>query len=573
MINTGINYFYDFLGLDSSNFKIFYDFNTTNISGGNKIGSIPLGDVQYSGSANVIASTNSSGAFSASRNNLISISNVSQSDFSSDLSFLIKYRSVEPQTAILFSSLTGNSVIKSGFNVGINQANHLFFEYWDNSGPVTLTSPTRIGDSNIISVSVAENNVDLGWYNSNSKQLETNSFYIDSQYLLFSDKWALGGNRASFESSYDFSGYYGAFLAFNTALSRNTMTRLISGIYSYPTVIPAVSGTNISSGIVGYSTSLPNSGVTGFSYSFSGFKQVGSCGDTYPIYNTISVSGTLSSGSGLFPIYGPTTGYYLISGARSGIAINTGILSDLGYNSVSYTWKELELPSREIYNNTGIATATYLNKFANYDIVRGDFSAESIRPSGDYNAFLNGIMQYESGYNITGQFYNVGKSGIADYFIDNQYFDFKEEIFTTDTLIYDNYQLQNRIIKNYSGESSLVVNGSYSLCYGNGQKLISGIDYTVSGNTFLFDSGIRNVLSGEKLLFVSGKQDFQRQTGNNSIYQINKFLPKTTNYYLNGVRHPTEHFIEHSSLSPLSGQYLFAENLNLINNNDVDDWT
>jgi hypothetical protein len=566
-IATGINYFYDFLGLDQSNFKIFYDFAPSNHSS-TVINSVPFGDSQYSGAAGLIATQNNSGLFSASNQNRIKINNVSQSDFSSDFSFLFKFRTAQTN-GVLFSSLTG-SAFKSGFNIGVNDANHLYFQYYDNAGPVILTSKTRLAETNVVGVSVGLNNIGVNWYDVNSRQFVSEDFSINSDFLLFSNQWHLGGNILPELGAQNFSGYYAGFLGFNRALSRNSMTRLVSGFYSYPALLPAVSGQTVSTGIVGFATSLRTSGVTGFSYQFSGFKNVGDCGPTYPIYNIVSESGLLTSGSGYFPIYGPITGNYLISPERSGVAINTGRLMEMGYDSVSYTWRDLYSQSSEIYNSVSPERVNYVNKNGAFDIVKGDFSADSFYPSGNCNVFLNGVFQAESGFQATGQFFNVGKSGIADFFVDSQYFDFKEAVFTSDNLLYDNNNQQNRAIISYSGEASLP-RGNFDLIFGNGQKLVSGEDYTVAGSNFNFSSQIQSVLSGGKLLFVSGK-DFQRNTGDTSAYKTNKFLPNSTSFYLNGIRHPKQHFVEHSYLAPLSGQYLLAENLSLVNSNAIDDW-
>jgi len=593
-ITTGINYFYDFLGLDQSNFKIFYDFSPANHSS-TVINSVSFGDPQYSGTAGLIATQNNSGLFSASNQNRIKINNVSQSDFSSDFSFLFKFRTARTN-GVLFSSLTGTA-FKSGFNIGVNDANHLYFQYYDNAGPVILTSETRLAETNVVGVSVGLNNIGVNWYDVNSHQFVSEDFSINSDFLLFSNQWHLGGNILPELGAQNFSGYYAGFLGFNRALSRNSMTRLVSGFYSYPTLLPAVSGQTVSTGIVGFATSLPTSGITGFSYQFSGFKSVGEgedlfaspddelytpddiifyasplggCGPTYPVYSITPEFGMLSSVSGFFPLYGPITGNFQISPERSGVAINTGRLMEMGYDSVSYTWRDLYSQSSEIYNSVSPERVNYVNKNGVFDIVRGDFSADSFYPSGNCNAFLNGVFQVESGFQTTGQFFNVGKSGIADFFVDSQYFDFKEAVFTSDNLLYDNNNQQNRAIVNYSGEASLP-RGNFDLIFGNGQKLVSGEDYTVAGSNFNFSSQIQSVLSGGKLLFVSGK-DFQRNTGDVSAYKTNKFLPNSTSYYLNGIRHPKQHFVEHSYLAPLSGQYLLAENLSLVNNNVMDDW-
>lgn len=565
--STGINYFYDFLGLDSGNFRVFYDFSAASHSS-TRINSIPLANSGYSGTAGLIASQNGSGLFS-SVSNRIKISNVSQNDFSSDYSFLFKFRPAVNQDGILFSSLTG-SAFKSGFNIGVNQSNYLYFHYYDNQGPVYLTYQKPLPETAIVGVNISQNNIGLNCYNSNTKQLESKDFFIDSQYLLFSDQWHLGSSVLSGQPANPFSGFYGGFLAFNQSLSKNTMTRLVSGFYAYPGVNPAVSGQLVSSGIIGYGQSGINSVLTGFGVSYSGFKS-GNCSVTYPVFNISNLSG--ASSSGLFPIYGPITGNYEITPASTGILIDYNRFNELGYDSVTYQWRELSGFSTEIYSATGLSYTNY-NKFGIFDIVAGDFSSDSFYPSGNCNVYLNGIGQYESGFQVTGQFFNSGKSGIADFYVENQYFNFKEDVFSSDTLIYDSNLQQNRPIINLSG-STIIPNipAGFTNLYLNGQKLVSGEDYSASGTSFVLNNYFSAISSGWRALVTSGYTlDFKRETGTNSFYRRQKFLPNSTSYFLNGVRHPTEHFVEHSWLSPLSGRYIFAENLDLINNSEINDW-
>ena len=572
---TGINYFYDFLGLDTANFKIFYDFSTANTTSTSVL-SVANASSLHSGTASTVSVLNNSGKFNGSAQNKIKIWNTTQDVFPDDVTLICKFRSDATSGDVrsaLFSSLTGET-FKSGYNFGINSANHLFFEYWDDTGPVTLVSTRQLAETNIATLNVSNNNVGIGWYNCNNRQLETENFSIDSQYLLYSDQWRLGGDNLGEHPN--FSGYYGAFLGFNTSLSKNVTTRLISGLYSYTGITLAVSGTLISTDIIGYSTSVMASDVTGFSYSLSGYQSVGSCGPSYPIYNIVQQSGSPVSGSGYYPIYGPKTGYYLISPEKTTVIIDSPSLLELGYDSIKYTWKDVNSSGIEFYNKTGLDSVNYLNKYGVYDSVIGDFSSDSFYPSGDCNVFLNGVGQIESGYNTIGQFYNVTKVGITDYYIDNQYFNFKEDISTSDILIYDNNQLQNRAIIDYSGSATVTVGiptpaNNYNI-FANGQKLISGRDYTQSNNIFSIASDIRSAISGGKMLFVSGDINLVRYTGLDSFIRGGKFLPDTTVSYLNGVRNPDGFTIEHSHLSPISGKYIYPEGLDLITNGDLDDY-
>lgn len=572
--SSGINYLYDFLGLDQSNFKIFYDFSSGSHSP-TVINSISLGESEYSGVAGSVVTENNSGVFSASRSNLIKIQNVTREVFGGEFSLLFKFRTANLSSSqrVLFGSLTGGQY-KSGFNVGINQANYPYFEYYDNSGPVILTSKNRLAETNILSVNIGVNNISIGRYDSNQKGFSEDNFFIDSNYLLFSDQWHLGGNILTGQPNQDFSGYFAGFLCFNTLIPRNISNRLASGFFS--TVgQPSTTQTNLPfSEISGFSGQASTIKTSGFDSVFSNFTD-----NLYPAYNVSQQELDISSGEEQVAIYSDFSGLYQGDLPSPVLNIDKESLTEIGYDSIAYKWKDLESKYIEAYTNTGVIGGENLNKIANVDIVEGRFSSDDIYESGNLNAFLNGIIQIESGFGITGQFYNTGKNVISDFYLEGPSFVFKESGDETDVLMYDSNQFQNRILVNYSGQPSIDLGSNcsiYNLLFFNGQKIVSGVDYSQSGSSMVFSDEFNSIFSEVSgiMLAVSGfGGEFSRSTGSGSLRTSAKYLPNSTALYLNGVRHPPEHFTEYSFLSPLEERFIFVENISEINNNLIDDWT
>src|SRR5690606_32328443 len=109
--------------------------------------------------------------------------------FSPNCTFLVSVEN-NGDGGVIFSNFQGDS-IKSGFLFGINDANRLFFETFDNHGPVTYTSSTRLSKKNLLAVTLGSNNVSLSCFNNNTKGFETEAFSVQSEFILESDNWRI----------------------------------------------------------------------------------------------------------------------------------------------------------------------------------------------------------------------------------------------------------------------------------------------------------------------------------------------------------------------------------------------
>ncbi len=581
MSATGINYFLDYLGLDTTNLAVFYTF--TGVAS-NNLPSVSYGKAAYSGqiSGSVFDFTGvpNSGHFVSG--NYVKISNVTATGLSGDATLMLVYEKPTTGGGVIFSSLTGTT-FSSGYILGINDANRLYFEYRDNEGPVVVTSNKIYGQKNAVGVNISLNSVSFNYYDVNLKKLESENFTINSNYLLFSDQWYLGRTFSNYLSPLPFTGYLDHFIYFNQTVSRNNMERLFSGIFSLPTTIPAVSGAVVTTGITSYQlTFTGQTGINSFSDTFSGFSSLNTgydCG-TYPVFSTGALSGYLSSGYAVSPVTGLITGYNLITPATTGLVINSGYLSGFGMDFVSYMWDRSGTPqdATEIVVLTGVYNTSWLKQSSTYDNVVQEFATNSLYQSGNLNVSLNGVYQVESGFISGGQYYNFAVSGLADFYILGDQFLYTNFFVSgVDVEFFDSAQQQNRGILLSTYDVSRALNSvgvSPGVFLGkdvflNGQKLLSGVDYQVSGTTvFSGSTGITGITG--HLTFVNKYTGWNLTTGTYDRYTTgSKFSRNTSVYYLNGIRIDPSIYVEHSIVDLISGKNIYDITVqNMDNNNE-----
>jgi len=665
MSSTGINYFYNYLGLNPNNFAVFYPF-TGQVN--SLLPSVLNGNSTYSGLVvgNTGLCANGSGNFNGS--SFVQVQNIPNGGFSNNLTFLFTYSKPTTGGGVIFSSLTGTAGgYYSGFNIGVNDANRLYFEY-NNGAPVVLTSDVIYGQNNAVAVGVGLNNISFNYYDFSQKALINENFYINSSYLLPSDSWNLGKNICPYLPTLNFSGSMDTFIVTKTSLPTNSLTKLFSGLYSIASGFPSISGTltnSITTGyqtiftgttginsytesFSGYSSSNPDyqnlingyygepiyvstvgqnyyysggivspitgipsgyyrmisSGVTGSGdynpyyiqdsgqiYLYSGgifsiytgyvdaslitiegsFLSYGSNCSLYPVFNIVQNTGYLTSGYQTIPLGNQVTGYYKISDAYTGYIVNTGYENGFGMDYISYLWERNTGDLQEIISITGTDIVGYLGKQAYYDQIQGEFASNGIYQSGNLNLWNNGVLQLESGYSISGQYYNLTVTPIADYYTSgNQYFYSNRFVSGSDAEYYDHSQQQNRYIFYKTGSGYLYSGqlswGQYHL-YLNGLRMVSGIDYTIDVSGAMNFSPQISGISGtiySSLLYTGEIQ----QTGRYDRYSGTKFYRESSSYYLNGARIDPSLFIEHSKVDLISGIAIYNGNLLSINDDD-----
>ena len=281
-----------------------------------------------------------------------------------------------------------------------------------------------------------------------------------------------------------------------------------------------------------------------------------------PVFNTTTNEPIISI-SGPIAIPVQRTGFYEITPAFSGNVTNSGVLSSYGMSRVTYLWQTGSDGIEQIVFTGGISTPTN-KRTAVFDLVKGEFASNGFYPSGNSNWFLNGVYQTESGYTVGGNVFNPILTKIADYFSEDQYFNTNGFALSQDLSVYDYEQQQNRIILPANYASGVLVSGSsFNLSgktpYLNGQRLISGEDFTYSGTTFRALGALTGV--GGNLVFVNNYTGEYRMTGSYNYTGSNlpKFSRGSSLFYLNGVRLNESLKVEHSRFDKISGNYVYDD--------------
>lgn len=568
---TGFQYFYqDVLALDVSRVITSYDFH---LQSGNQVPNQSWATNSINGTVNNptnFYSSSGSGAF----NGTTYIHINSGINLSSWTAFFTYERVRSGIDEILFSTMTGSNFLNSsGVIFGINQANKLYLEYWNNvDGPQIFTFSEIIGDKNMVSVTKSDSAIFFNYYDVNSKLSTVEQNVIYQGNFIGNLNWYIGGrpNGGFLIPTNNFSGYIDNFFLISGDLDQNYQQVLFSGFFSdYRTGAATI--TTVCSNIVyqsGINTGIATGDIGYQTVQISSY--IDQCGRDNILYSWSGVTGVFS-GSFFVPVSGFGSSCVNYTGLGSPyLFIDTGYLFSFGMDQISLLWTIDSGDFCDVYALTGLFQDTTRNKIAQYNALQDLFFLDSTYSSGSIGLYLNGQLQLQSGllsyqdgydtrYILTGDYF---LSGSASRVYSTGYYQ------NTDVLLYD------------------VVNGTISsIFFTGGSGAIPGIDFTnkevfLNGQklTYLIDYANPNILyqdigSGQNVISV------YQPTGNNiyvsgfntGFLQLPKFLRKTSQVYFNGVRGEIgNYYVENSNLDLLSGNFLapFYNDGLYLNTND-----
>jgi hypothetical protein len=447
---------------------------------------------------------------------------------------------------ILLSSLQGNSFqTYSGFCLGVNDANKLYFKYWNNvEGSFTFTYNGFLSDKNLIIVQRNNSILSLGRLNNNTFEFDTENFLIKNNVFINSDDFLLGGanikppwlnnevrNFSGFiDNIYliqDYPSFYNNLfisgLIYDPKISNLTEISCAStgflsgsgfsftGITGYQTEII----TTISTGVTGYISVLTGDsyiGITGYRDVFIGIS-VDNCGISKEIFLKEELTGIINN---QYSIDIEQTGFILntgflqieLTGLITGLEnifitgerckeiiigesidfLETNFLDKYSYSEISLlkTFDSGKNDNLEIFLEKYYQKNLYYNIDYIYNSLLGNFFDINDQ-NFELTLFANGQALVSSGYNIVTSGYDEFIVPNLDYIISGNQVETNRYFGEDDFLFYDYFSGNSNIftLSNYTSGTVLpVLENENSFIFRNGQKLISGIDYEIV--TFIF---------------------------------------------------------------------------------------
>ena len=569
MAASGINYFLNKGNLSTGNFKIFYDFQESGV-----IDSVSSGDSQFSGilsSEGNFFNVQGSGYFTGQTINIQKIENLAQSAWTQ----IFAYSKESSGRQILFSSFNSGNNIYSGYNIGINDANKLYFESYNNNGPIIRTFNQNLAKNNIVTLSYFNNNLIFSYYNPINKQLENENYSIDGDFLLPSNNWTLGGYTGSVDYIFpsNFTGYLDEYLYFDIALNKKEQESLLSGFIINKVPDQELIQTYTNYPITGYE----NSGIsfeleTGYNVTRIG-TNYDNCGNSYPIYMGSGITGYFS-GNVLVPLTGVES--YSITGVTTGNLIpNTGYIQSLGFEGLSYLRKIDYNDTIELIKSSGLNN--FANYNANYNYAENKFYNALLE---NQQVYLNGLAQVESGFYISGDVYNKTLYLSGDYLISGGLIESTGFYDENDRIIFDLFtgkELLYTGVSHVSGDGDEIfsVSGFNSplsiFVFFNGQKLIQNENYFLSGNNNIYIENNHTLYEGAtgNLFIFETPITLTNTITGNFASKISGFGAKSSFMsWLNGQRQTlNSDYLEISSIDLLNGSGIFGEFNNIHTGN------
>lgn len=425
----------------------------------------------------------------------------------------------------LFSSMkSGTSA--SGFNVGLNGAHKLYFEYYNkDSQRKTFTLDCELGEKNIISVvrSKASNSVTMSFYDELYKNEKRETFSTadsitsTSTDTILSNDLYVGDFYSASNGYTGFSGYYDDLIIFKNAIASGTTKNLANLMIASGYTSGGLTAEQFTfSGATGLPTLT--SGVTG--QGITGYRQVQSgvissrCGADIPIYVNSGVSGDKT---GTTITYSYSTG--LLTGTRTvfakpSINIDNSLLEKYKRKNITLFYDVSDLIDNvEVRSFTGINSDVGIQAEPVFSST-GKYNLGTGYTGSNINFYLNGLYQ-RSG--ASHDFYKTGTNeivptgGIQDSGI------YHSNIYdkVTGTANFTGYESGNTIY------SKQIIAWEHKDLYINGLKMLSGTDhiwYEGAHDSVNIDrSKLHGLPTGEIALVSFIKHDHRFVELNNSL--------------------------------------------------------
>lgn len=447
MAENTVKYYIDIVGINTGNYRIHLDFE------GNFLNSSYYAQnyrvIPFSGSAPLAPY----GTGVLNSTNFLRLSGIVGLDSESWTQYFVVEKN-NRNDGVLFSNFGGTGLY-SGYTIGINAANNLYFETFNNVGPLVRTFSPILAHKNILAVSRRESTLGFYLLNQNTKEIFSETYDIDD-YILLSNSWFLGTSTGnlSYQNYSNFSGYIDEWIYFDQANGFGDIKAVMSGFYQRynnntfqfqvtgfnafqsgylitgsPSGIGLdVTGTFYYSGNLAYNTGNPIT-IVDFS-SITGFGQASDlCGGSLFFYTYLNQTGILR-GNTFIPMTGSIfltsqqTGqniYYRPTGGSSYSGV-TGYITGLTMIYSGLTGSTITF-SGELTDNCGNLLGSYfVNDYSG--IISGNSTIELsgliasgfVENTGYYNSQSDFRITYvvnPTYYTNDGYIYSLGMNGLA----------------------------------------------------------------------------------------------------------------------------------------------------------------
>jgi len=494
------------------------------------------------------------------------LGNTTSDDWTAFIVFKHSETGASDKSKVLFST-KDYDYSTSGFAVGINGCNRVFCEHdTPSSGKRIYTLNEELDNKNVLSVSKVNATMSIGLHQFDDKmnKMSSNVQYNTESYSP-SDKMYLGGLGTSGINYRNYSGTIDSFMLFNVGLGfpeRNTFAKSFycssydtGGYYTTTTSFVSVTGIELRSvivatGITGYVEVLAGTeivdGGTINKYAYSGV--------TGAIYNTLAVelTGVTSGQSDILSFSAPSGIYdynYSIPFANSKVVLNANFDS-------SY---------KEVYSFSGVNNDD-LNLLPSFDNASLKYAVLQTGDGEFINFYLNGVaqpnLQALTG-TMTGDFIVSGNAIDSDGFFD-------ANDFAVYDIVFGSGSITGLTVADVSAGSKALsgffVNNRD--VYLNGNKLISGIDYSGVGQTVVIST--TNLIDGDIMLIPRHNMNFSRYTG----YSDNNFDSSLKLFdeqiWINGLRQIRElDYLKVADFSLKYSSFSLEPFQDIIYNNDT----
>jgi hypothetical protein len=382
----------------SGSLKIFYDFEDYS---GSYLNSVEYGDPQYSG--NIInyntgftGQSSGSGFFDGQ---YISIENTSGIT-SESATIFFSQRKTGVSNGTIFSHLDEGG--PSGWEVGINDANKLYYKNYVNGSPNYQTLDDYMYDQNVCAFTITEFGFGKIYRLNYEKKIERTlvqkfkpsqtpegqiqyydldrkSFNVLGHSISNGNDWRLGSGEFAYQ------GYLDNFLYFDRNLNEDQIRKLSFSLYADYNVIPPVSGVLTGkitgyeytasgvSGIVGNSVIVTGTGYNSGYWTYeSGIPLTGCVGVSGVVYapltGTSGISGTKTVGTTIYRQINNLSKRFTLSGAVESTGLSnyssSGSYWHFSGNSGTLNGDSAVGPSGTIFGITGFNTVTITGGYA-----------------------------------------------------------------------------------------------------------------------------------------------------------------------------------------------------------------